>query len=991
VIGQRATGHLGLVRVRLFDQLDAAGSSGPALLVAPAGFGKTTLLAQYARRHVGPVATYQADAMEVAHGDTAVRLVEAIMAAVRRTAENAGVDTPVTVHTADAAAARRAVEAARDGSAAVVDAMAAAIGTSGDLLITLDNIDHLIGTPGEAVIERVLARRPAGVQIVLASRRRPHLNLLRHEMAGEAALLGVDDLRFRRWEVERLLDEVYGEPLPPDDVAQLARHTGGWPAGLALFHLATRGRPMGDRRKAAGRSLGRWPAFRRYFADTVLAGASPQTVEFLTYTCVFDVLTPARCAGILGIGTDGGMLDELAQVQALPITAHGDTYSYEVAFRAHLEGLLADRLGADGVRSWYRGAGDLLVAEAAYPEAARAYARAGEWTVLRELLAAHGPEVVQPPTVEFLELLPATLRADEPWCAYAEAVQYQYDALLPAAHDGFARAAGMFPPGSAGHEAAEQQRAGVAALLAEAPPSGRRHWTSWLRVAVGAHAVAATRHIAQQLAPAEAELIRLVGAIFGGGVPEGITRDSHSVGMDAEESPAAQLGLRLVRTSLAASRGTASPLALERIADEAESLGLGWVARLALAARALSRTSYTAADAYAVAAACRRAGDRWGYLLTTSIGAISEMRDGRLDPDRLGSLRDECRELGADAIAEWAEAFLALEASQRGEPGAVAAAKTAVERSEAAGVPGAAIVATLALAVLEPAHRATLLRSAGEKAEAIGLPPATMRFWLATYAPAAAEPTLTVDIRCFGGFRLEIGGRVVDLSTVRPRARSALRLMAMQAGKFVHREVLIEALWSDLPPAAATRNLQVTVSALRGLIEPLSGRGNAQLLMRSGDAYGIVLPPGGYADTAAFAEAVQRWQQLRRSGSFAAEVDAMRSALAAYGGDLLPEEGPADWAVEAREQARHQATRVARELAAAELSRGNVADAVRAAELCISFDEHDDEAWQILLRAHARSATPARALEARRRYADMLAGLGVTPEAPESVRPGRRG
>jgi DNA-binding SARP family transcriptional activator len=1004
--GQRATGHLGLVRVRLFDQLDAAGASGAAMLVAPAGFGKTTLLAQYARRHVGPVAAYHADAMEVTHGDTAVRLVEAVLAAVRRSRDDAGPTGvtgpgspsgngtgPAVDRASDLAAARRAVEAARDECTAVTEAMAAAVEQVGDLLATFDNIDHLIGTPGESVIGRVLARRPSGVQIVLASRRMPRLNLLRHEMAGEAALLGVDDLRFRRWEVERLLDEVYGEPLPPDDAAQLARRTGGWPAGLALFHLATRGRPTADRRRAAVAPLGRWPAFRQYFADTVLANASPETLEFLTRTCVFEVLTADRCARIMDRDSDGGMLDDLAQVQALPITTHGDTYRYEVAFRAHLETLLADRLGAKGLREWHRRAGDLLVAEEAYPEAARSYARAGEWTELRQLLAEHGEAAVAPPTAELLELVPAAQRADEPWFAYAEAVQHQYDAHLPAAYEGFDRAARMFAAvaqagdgnSSPGQRAAELERDGVAELLAQQMPKDPLHWTSWLRVAVGAHAATATRHITQ-LSPAEAELVRLVGAVFGGGVPEGITRDTHAVAMGTEDSPTAELGLRLVRTSLAVSRGTASPLALERIADEAESLGLGWVARLALACRALGRTSYTAATAYAVAAACRRSGDRWGFVLATSVGAISEQREGRLDEERLATLSKESRELGADAIAEWAEAFIVLAQARRGVPEAGEQARLAVERAELAGVPGAAVVATLALAVTDPVRRPALLREAATRGEAIALPPATVRFWLATYAATvAASPAMVVNIRCFGGFRMEVGGRVVDLSTVRPRARSALRLLAMQAGRFVHREVLIEALWSDLAPAAATRNLQVTISALRGLIEPYSGRGKAQLLVRSGDAYGITLPPGGYADTSAFTDAVHRWQQMRRTGSFASEVDAMRTALAAYNGELLPEEGPADWAVEARDHFLHLATRVARELATAELTQGNVTEAVRAAEQCIALDPHDDEAWQVLLRAYARSATPARAADARRRYADMLAGLGVTEPTPQQI------
>jgi DNA-binding SARP family transcriptional activator len=77
---------------------------------------------------------------------------------------------------------------------------------------------------------------------------------------------------------------------------------------------------------------------------------------------------------------------------------------------------------------------------------------------------------------------------------------------------------------------------------------------------------------------------------------------------------------------------------------------------------------------------------------------------------------------------------------------------------------------------------------------------------------------------------------------------------------------------------------------------------------------------------------------------------------------------------------------VARELATAELTQGNVTEAIRAAEQCIALDPHDDEAWQVLVRAYARSATPAKALDARRRYADMLARLGVAEPTEQQLR-----
>jgi DNA-binding SARP family transcriptional activator len=982
---QGTAGYVGLVRARLFDQLDATGGARPALVVAPAGFGKTTLLAQYAHRHAGPVASYQADTLEVQHGDTAVRLVEAVLVGMRRAAAKAveGKATPwpagVKSEPSDLEAARRAVAGARDEWTAVTDAMAAAVQQVGDLLVTLDNLDYLIGTPAEALIEQVMARRPRGVQLVLASRRMLRMNLLRHELAGDAALIGADELRLRRWEVEPLLDQVYGEPLPAGDVNVLTQRTGGWPAALALFHLTNRGRTLADRRKAVTAAFGKWPAVRQYFSDTVLAGLPEKVVDFLVDTCVFDTLTVERCSHV----TEGDLLDDLAQVYALPVTSRGDSYRYEPALRAYLQSLLAERIGAEGLKEQHRKVAVVCEWEEAYPEAARAYARAEDWEALHLLLAEHGPAVVQPPTGELLGLLPAKLRESEPWLVFAQAVHHQHEAQLPAAMDGFARAAAMFGSGL-GKVVSERQAAGVGALLSDRLPSGSPHWTGWLRIAVGAHAVAATRQITE-LAPAEAELIRLVGAVFGGGVPEGIARDSREVGLAAGDSAVASLGLRLVRASLDVTRG-APTLVLDRIADEADALGFGWVARLALAARALGRTWYAPADAYAVAAECRRSGDRWGYLLSTAIGCIAEQRNGRLDEARLDALATEARELRADAIAEWALAFIALAQARRGAQGAAVLARESVERAELAGVPGAAVVATLALAVCDPLRRPALLRDAITRGEAAGLNPATVRFWQGTYAAAVvADPAPVVTIRCFGGFRLEIAGRVVDLAGVRPRARSALRLLAMQAGRFVHREVLIEALWSDLAPAAATRNLQVTISALRGLIEPASGRGRAQLLVRSGDAYGITLPSGAYSDTAAFSEAVRRWQRMRRSGSFAAEVDAMRTALAAYGGELLPEEGPADWAVEARDEFRNQATRVARELATAELSQGNVTEAVRAAEQCIALDPHDDEGWQVLLRAYARSATPAKAADARRRYANMLAGLGVTQPTDQQI------
>jgi DNA-binding SARP family transcriptional activator len=236
----------------------------------------------------------------------------------------------------------------------------------------------------------------------------------------------------------------------------------------------------------------------------------------------------------------------------------------------------------------------------------------------------------------------------------------------------------------------------------------------------------------------------------------------------------------------------------------------------------------------------------------------------------------------------------------------------------------------------------------------------------------AGPPASSVLVRCFGGFRMEIDGRVVDLSGVRARARMLLRLLAMRAGQPVHREVLTEALWPDLRPAAATRNLQVSVSNLRKLLQPYAA------VVRTGDAYALALYADGRADTLAFGAAIDRWRSARRGeDGDAVAAAALREALSVYRGELLPEDGPAEWVIEERERYRRLAASAASALAAIELARGNGAEAVVAAEQCVGTDPYHDTGWRQLLSAYELSGDLAAAATARRRYADVLASLGV--------------
>ena len=974
----------GLVRQRLITHLTAASATGLALVVAPAGYGKTTLLAQYASAHRGPVAWHGIDAVDAATGHAARRLTEVVLAA-----------TP-------------------------------------DALLVIDNVDQLIGTSAEGELERLLPHRARGGYVLLAGRRMPELNLLRHEVSGVPGVIGPDQLRFRTWEVERLLATVYGEPLPPDEVALLTRRTGGWAAGLAMFHLSTRGRPLVARQRAVASLSGRWSMARGYLARTLLTGLAPDARTFLVRTSVLDVLTGERCDRLLDTTGSDRVLDDLATRYGLPITVDGGhSYLYHQVLRSHLAAALVEDLGESRAAKWHARAAKMLVAEGAYPEAVRAYARAGDWSAVRKLLAKVGDVVADTSDSGLGDLLPAWLLAEDPWLVYAEARRRMGHGQIEAAIASFRKAEALFGDEDGKHRCGAERRTAAIWLSEEVPQ--RAHWSAWLRAAVRRHPTIVGGQ-ALALPGASGELIRLVTELLAGDVRDALrclrdTRTSTPV-----ESTVPALSLRLLRTALTLAVGGEIGIELDRIADEAESEGFPWLSRMARAARSLGTDPETEDEAYAVAAECDRRGDRWGALLATGISCLRDWRFGTLDPHVLARLTQDCRTLGAGVLQAWAQALLALaggvDGGGDGPPDADLDARTAAHLAASAGVPGAHIIATLALARCDHGRREVLLAEVMAQAATIGMPlpahaladlavpsdppadlagsstpPALSPAFSTLTVPAAIERgapapasgpttaaatgTLTavapaadqpppVSIRCFGGFRMEISGRSVEIMTVRARARSALRLLATHAGQVVHKEVLIEALWPDLSVTAATRNLQVTISALRGLLEPTSERGKAQLLIRSGEAYGIALPPGGFCDTVAFVSAVDRWKRIHRTGDKAAEVEALRAALAAYPAELLPEEGPTDWAVEARDRFHRQATSAARALAVVELELGNITEAVSTAEYCLSLDQHDDEAWQVLIRAYTAGGALAKAAEVRQGYTAMLTSLGLS-------------
>jgi DNA-binding SARP family transcriptional activator len=318
-------------------------------------------------------------------------------------------------------------------------------------------------------------------------------------------------------------------------------------------------------------------------------------------------------------------------------------------------------------------------------------------------------------------------------------------------------------------------------------------------------------------------------------------------------------------------------------------------------------------------------------------------------------------------------------------PEAREAALQAENLARYSGTPGARYFPYLALAEIEPERAAEYGDLALAVQEESGLAP------LSTAAPVAVPENVirmgavrsgaSLSIRCFGGFIIAIKGRPVDLTSVKPRARAVLRLLAVHAGNPVHREVLCAAFWPDADPETAARNLHVAVSSLRSWLEPGVSRGGSSILVRQGDAYRLALQSDAEVDLVQFSKALASARVARLRGETDAAIAHFEQALELYAGGLLPEDGPAEWAIEPRERFHVGALEAAQGLAELLLKRGNWAAAANACSTGLWIDRLHDPLWKLLIEARERAGDRVAASRARRDYARVLDELGLSATA----------
>ena len=286
-------------RPRLVEAL-GEGLAGRLILVcAPAGSGKTALLADWALSGRRPVAWLSLDAAD----NDPVRFWRHTVAALDGARPGLGERVGLLLGPPAPASFEGLVTALINDLAAQPD--------GGEVLLVLDDYHLIDAQPVHASLAFLLEHLPPGLHLVLASRADPPLPLARLRAGAQLAELRTADLRFSAEEAAALLRESAGADLPAAAMAALAARTEGWVAGLQLAALSLAG--QADPAGFVAAFSGSHRYVLDYLAEEVLDRQQEELRTFLLETSLLERLSGGLCDAVTGRTDSQAMLERVEQ------------------------------------------------------------------------------------------------------------------------------------------------------------------------------------------------------------------------------------------------------------------------------------------------------------------------------------------------------------------------------------------------------------------------------------------------------------------------------------------------------------------------------------------------------------------------------------------------------------------------------------------------------------------------------------------------------
>jgi LuxR family transcriptional regulator, maltose regulon positive regulatory protein len=312
-------------RSSLIKQLVDGNRCPVVSVVAPPGYGKTTLLSQWAEASGRAFAWVSVD-----QGDNDPKVLLTYVAEALDAVE------PID---------RGVFEALASPASSVPGSVVPRLGSafwsiSSPVVLVVDDVHLLDNRECLAALSALADHVPGGSRLVLAGRTRPPLRIARLRAEGRILEIGPGDLSLTREEAASLLRDA-GVALGDGDVAELQRRTEGWPAGLYLAALYLR--EGGSVGRAAVSFGGDDRLVSEYMEEEFLARISQRQRVFLTRTAVLERMCGPLCETVLDLPGAGAILADVSRSNLLlvPLDRRGQWYRYHHLFRDMLLAELA--------------------------------------------------------------------------------------------------------------------------------------------------------------------------------------------------------------------------------------------------------------------------------------------------------------------------------------------------------------------------------------------------------------------------------------------------------------------------------------------------------------------------------------------------------------------------------------------------------------------------------------------------------------------------
>ena len=285
-----------------------------AVVVAPAGWGKTSLLSRWATSTAEktPVAWVSLDEND----DEPVRFWSYLLTALRE------VDDQISSAAPDALAASN-TGPTQLALPLLINELAAAPTRH---ILVLDDYQAITDRTIHESVEFFVSYLPPTAQVVIASRWDPPLPLARMRARGELVEVRANDLRFSEDEAAAMVATVSESDLDPPAASALWQRTEGWPAGLQLAGLTLRGSP--DPGAAAARVRGDDRHLFDYFTSEVLPALVPEQRDLLVRAAPLELLSGSLCDAALEVQGSAALLAELERADMFVVALDADREWY---------------------------------------------------------------------------------------------------------------------------------------------------------------------------------------------------------------------------------------------------------------------------------------------------------------------------------------------------------------------------------------------------------------------------------------------------------------------------------------------------------------------------------------------------------------------------------------------------------------------------------------------------------------------------------------